>query len=164
MHKIAKTLISLSLLPQLLLPNYIANFLMEKTSSTSNFCPKKTCLAVLQGNTLLPIISHEKPIEYRPVSYLYTTATAYSSTKDQTDSTPFISASGRRVYDGMVAANFLKFGTKIKMPQIFGNKIFTVHDRMNKKYSNRIDIWFPTREQALDFGKKKIKIVIVRPK
>ncbi|MDP3003980.1 MAG: hypothetical protein Q8N43_00505, partial [Candidatus Azambacteria bacterium] len=33
--------------------------------------------------------------------------TAYSSTPDQTDDTPFITASNTRVRDGIVAANFL---------------------------------------------------------
>ena len=69
--------------------------------------------------------------------------TAYSSTADQTDSTPFITASGSHVRDGIVAANFLAFGTKVKIPEIFGDKVFTVEDRMALKHSDKIDIWFP---------------------
>ena len=87
--------------------------------------------------------------------------TAYSSTHDQTDSTPLIAASGKTVYDGMVAANFLPFGTKIKIPELFGDKIFTVDDRMNKRYQNRIDIWFADRASAIKFGIKEAVIEIV---
>lgn len=87
--------------------------------------------------------------------------TAYSSTEDQTDSTPFIAASGKHVYNGMVAANFLPFGTKIKIPSIFGDRIFTVDDRMNRRYQERVDIWFADRESAIKFGIQKATIEIV---
>ncbi|MDD2658033.1 MAG: hypothetical protein PHD04_05335 [Candidatus Pacebacteria bacterium] len=87
--------------------------------------------------------------------------TAYSSTESQTDSTPLISASGKTVHDGMVAANFLPFGTKIKIPSLFGDKIFTVGDRMNKRFQNRIDVWFSNTEAAIKFGFKKAFIEIV---
>jgi len=87
--------------------------------------------------------------------------TAYSSTKDQTDGSPFIAASGKKVYDGMVAANFLPFGTKIKIPALFGDKIFTVDDRMNKRFQNRVDIWFTTRIEAIKFGVQKTIIEVV---
>lgn len=87
--------------------------------------------------------------------------TAYSSTVDQTDESPFITAMGSKVRDGIVAANFLPFGTKLKIPDIFGDKIFLVEDRMNPRYHEKIDIWFPDRESALEFGLKILKIQIV---
>jgi len=87
--------------------------------------------------------------------------TAYSSTESQTDSTPFIAASGKHVYDGMVAANFLPFGTKIKIPELFGDKIFIVDDRMNKRYQNRVDIWYANTNSAIKFGIQKAIIEIV---
>jgi len=98
-----------------------------------------------------------------PKSYLINVeTTAYSSTVDQTDSTPFITASGTTVRDGIVACNFLPFGTKIKFPEIYGDKIFIVEDRMNSRYTNnRIDIWFQTREESIDFGIKMLKVEIL---
>ena len=88
-------------------------------------------------------------------------ASAYSSTPDQTDSTPFITAWNTRVRDGIIAANFLPFGTQIKIPELYGDKIFVVEDRMSRRYTYKIDIWFPEREQALEFGNKKVKIEVV---
>ena len=38
--------------------------------------------------------------------------TAYSSTPEETDDTPFVTASGTSVRDGVIATNFLEFGTK----------------------------------------------------
>ena len=43
--------------------------------------------------------------------------TAYSSDPKQTDNSPFITASNRRVRDGIIAANFLPFGTEVKIPR-----------------------------------------------
>jgi len=88
--------------------------------------------------------------------------TAYSSTPDQTDSTPFITASGTRVRDGIIAANFLPIGTKIRFPTLYGDKIFVVEDRMNKRYYYRADIWMSTRWQAKQFGLRNVPIEIIR--
>lgn len=91
----------------------------------------------------------------------YHTLTAYSSTRWQTDASPFITAAGTRVRDGIVAANTLPFGTKIMIPDMFGEKIFTVEDRMAPKNHHKIDIWFPNVSQARKFGVKRAKILII---
>ncbi len=92
----------------------------------------------------------------------YTTLTGYSSTVDQTNGNPFVTASGYWVRDGIVAANFLPFGTKIRIPEIFGDKVFVVKDRMNRRYDNRVDVWFSTRQEAINFGLKSSYIEIVK--
>jgi len=88
-------------------------------------------------------------------------ASAYSSSVDETDDTPFITARGTYVRDGIVAANFLPFGTVIKIPAIYGNKIFVVEDRMNSRYNLNVDLWFPSKELAKQFGRKTITIEVV---
>ena len=81
--------------------------------------------------------------------------TAYSSTPEQTDSTPFITASGKNVTDGIVANNMLPFGSKIRIPELYGDKIFVVEDRMHQRKGNyHLDIWFPEYSQAKNFGAK----------
>lgn len=89
------------------------------------------------------------------------TMTAYSSTPDQTDDSPFIMANGKRVHDGAVAANFLPFGTKVRFPELYGDKVFTVEDRMNKRFNNRMDIWMETRGEAINFGIRKVTVEIL---
>jgi len=93
----------------------------------------------------------------------YVTATAYTSTPDQCWGNPFITASGKRVYDGLIAANGLKFGTKVRFPEMYGDKIFTVDDRMSSRHgSNRVDIWMDgPRSKALQFGKRYLKMEIL---
>ena len=78
--------------------------------------------------------------------------TAYSSSPCETDSSPFITASGDWVQDGIVAANFLSFGTKLKIPELFGDKVFIVQDRMHPRKKYQVDIWFSSRNDALEFG------------
>ncbi len=108
----------------------------------------------------------DEPVPTLPVVTIKKTltvaATAYSSSPDQTDSTPFITSNGKRVYDGLVAANWLPYNTKIRIPDMFGDKIFTVNDRMNARYATgRLDVWMKTRGEAKQFGIRKIRIQIV---
>ena len=114
-------------------------------------------LATIKGVALvsanLPLIG---------VSRVYETiVTAYSSSVDETDDTPFLTASGEYVRDGIVAANFLPFGTRIRIPEVFGNKIFIVKDRMAAKHAEKVDIWFETKDRAKTFGKKKLNVEVL---
>src|SRR3989339_21845 len=88
-------------------------------------------------------------------------ATAFNSLEGQTDSTPWITASGTRCREGVIASNFLPMGTKVLI-EGFGNQVFTVEDRMNKRYYKKIDIWFRHYNDARKFGIKKIKYHVVK--
>ncbi|PIU98526.1 hypothetical protein COS61_00895 [Candidatus Wolfebacteria bacterium CG03_land_8_20_14_0_80_40_12] len=102
--------------------------------------------------------SENKTEKYGVIKVLIT---AYSSSVDETDGTPFITASGSYVQSGIVAANFLPFGTMIRMPEIFGEKVFIVEDRLHERNGDRIDIWMPTKKEALNFGVKISEIEIL---
>jgi len=116
-------------------------------------------LNIVQGNTLLAVSNPALPIKVQRVKMI---VTAYSSDPLQTDDTPFITASGSKVKEGIVANNLLPFGTKIKIPEIYGDKIFVVEDRMNwKKGYYHIDIWFPDYWQAKSFGAKRTIVEIL---
>ncbi|MBI1755437.1 3D domain-containing protein [Candidatus Azambacteria bacterium] len=89
------------------------------------------------------------------------TTTAYSSTPDQTDDSPFTMANGKRVHDGAVAANFLPFGTTVRFPDLFGNKMFIVEDRMHRRFGDRVDVWMEKRADARAFGIQRARMEIV---
>ena len=95
-----------------------------------------------------------------PQKVMYITVSAYSSTKDQTDGNPFLTALGTPVRDGIVAANFLPIGTVVRFPDKFGEKIFVVEDRMHEKYGLQVDIWMPNSEDAKKFGIQYLKMEI----
>jgi len=88
-------------------------------------------------------------------------ASAYSSEVWQTDSTPFITAANTHVRDGVVAANFLPFGTLIRIPELYGDKIFIVEDRMNSRYWYNVDVWFADTPLAKAFGRKTVTIEVL---
>jgi len=115
-------------------------------------------LAMVQGQALIQPANPDAP---KIVAQKSVTVTAYSSTVDQTDSTPFITAAGTDVRDGVVACNFLRFGTRVRFPQLYGDKIFVVEDRMALKNSHKIDIWFTTRDEAKQFGVKYLQVEIL---
>lgn len=80
----------------------------------------------------------------KPMSILKVVATAYSSDPNQTDDTPCAPAMWK--YDlcenflkygeeNTIAANFLPLGTKVRFPELYGTKVFTVRDRMNSRYN-----------------------------
>lgn len=102
------------------------------------------------------------PIPNKVVSGL---VTVYSSTPGQTDDSPFYTANGKHVYDGLIAVNGYPFGTKIKIPALYGDKIFTVDDRMNARYGNKnFDIWMDAPMSELrKLGARRTLVEIYLP-
>ena len=116
-------------------------------------------LPVIENTTLLPNAQPPVPTISHKMDVVFT---AYSSSVDETDDTPFITASGKTVRDGIVANNLLSFGTKVRIPEIYGDKIFEVQDRMNQRKSvYQFDIWMPSKSEAINFGVKTARIEII---
>ncbi|MFH1188398.1 MAG: hypothetical protein V1652_00960 [bacterium] len=104
---------------------------------------------------------NQNPVSSPAEQIALVTVTGYSSREEETDSTPFITASGSHVREGIIAANWLPFGAKVRIPEYFGETIFIVEDRMHQRFSDRVDIWFSTTEEALKFGVQKARIEIL---
>lgn len=137
------------------LKNNIATTVLAEKDTASRIDNIATVAGVALIHQSQPLVNVLKVYE--------TYVTGYSSSVDETDSTPFITASGEKVRDGIVAANFLPFGTKVRIPEIFGNKIFTVKDRMHQRHADKVDIWFATKDLAKSFGRKKLEVEIIDP-
>jgi len=117
-----------------------------------------------------------------PARTITVVATAYSSDPYQTDATPCLPAMKFDLcqyfeeygIEDTIAANFLPLGTQVKFPDLYGDKVFTVRDRMNARYNGqyRIDFWVgsvhPTskeiiataKSKARGFGVQKVKMEI----
>jgi len=116
-------------------------------------------IALFNENTLLSIAPNPEP---KVAKKLFVVVTAYSSTPWETWGDPLITAAGTQVKEGIVANNYLPFGTKIRIPELFGDKIFVVEDRLNsRKGYYHIDIWFPSYWQAKEFGVKHTYIEVL---
>ena len=120
-----------------------------------------SALPVFQENTLFPLSAHFLVSKERPPIKMEVIVTAYSSTFWQTDDTPYITAAGTWVRNGIVAANFLPFGTKIRIPEIYGDEVFVVEDRMHPRNHYHVDVWLPSYWEALNFGAKRTYIEIL---
>jgi len=118
-------------------------------------------VVIIEGNSLFPIANPSNP-QSQPVRRIKVVITGYSSTPWETDGDPYLTAAGTWVKDGIVANNFFPIGTKIRIPELFGDKIFVVEDRMSWTKGNyQIDIWFPSYWEALNFGAKQTYIEIL---
>ena len=87
--------------------------------------------------------------------------TMYNSLPEQTDSTPCISADGTNICEvdyNVCATNAFPFGTKLYIDKL-GECI--VKDRMNKRYSERID-WYAgmDKDRAINFGVQKLLVSV----
>ncbi len=102
-------------------------------------------------------------IEDRKPRRVYkSTLTAYTSRVEETDSSPFITANGSHVHIGTIAANCLAFGTKVQLPELFGDQVFVVEDRLHpRKGCGQLDVWFPEYNQAIQFGKKYSTVYVL---
>ena len=118
----------------------------------------------------LALASHPALVEFIQEK-MTVTATSYNSLPDQTDDTPCIAARGYNLceanMENVIAANFLPMGAKISIPELYGDQIFTVVDRMNSRYPKvcsdtdcRIDLWKRDYSDARLFGKKTVEIIV----
>lgn len=143
-------IVAASLVYYAFLPMFLAKadspFLVP--SSTGN--PPGVSTLAFNGNV---------PVSIKTILYLR--VTAYASVPDETSDHPFIMADGHHVYDGAAASNILPFGTKIEIPALFGNKIFTIEDHTSPRFSQTIDLWMPTVTQAIDFGVSHTNIIVL---
>jgi 3D (Asp-Asp-Asp) domain-containing protein len=123
--------------------------------------PAKPKVVILDGAPAASIAQTAPVAQATDINSKSIWLTAYASVPDETSNHPFITASGANVADGIVAANWLPFGTQVQIPALFGDKVFTVEDRMNAKFNDRLDIWMPSVSQALNFGLRQAQVVIL---
>ena len=103
--------------------------------------------------SILPYHLETNEIGYRVV-------TAYNPVPEQTDDTPCISASGLNVCEtsrNIIASNEFAFGTLL----MIDGEIWEVQDRTHSKYDYRIDLLMYDYQEAIDFGKRTLKIGLV---
>ncbi|MCZ6765794.1 MAG: hypothetical protein O7D32_02560 [bacterium] len=91
-------------------------------------------------------------------------ATGYSSSIWECDDTPFTTASNTRTRNGILALSRDLISRYTEgAPFSFGDPVhvsgvgsFLLEDTMNERWRNRLDIWFPSRADALQFGIREV--------
>lgn len=128
-------------------------------SGYTAYAPSPDSEAYANPNAQLPSV---EPANWEVQKSYLSQVTVYNSVPEQTQGDPFVTASGERVRDGIVAANCLPFGTKLRMPDMYGDKIFVVKDRLAADKSCYIlDIWQEWTPDAKSFGAPTTKIEII---
>lgn len=138
----------------------------DKTFSDQNFLSN---LELSKRNYLLHPSESENNKDFSDVDRAsIREVTAYNvGDPKQTHGNPCVAANGENICAALnlgykrCAANFVPFGTRLYIAT-YG--VCTVTDRMNRRYSNRVDIAMKVAEKdrALRFGLKKLKVTILK--
>jgi 3D (Asp-Asp-Asp) domain-containing protein len=122
--------------------------------------PKLNLFSYLNGKNTEVIVQKEpylvteyKEIEKR-VEWFYFVATGYSK-NDISQGTTGKTATGKVAVEGIIAVDpdIIPFGTSVEIKDI---GVFIADDSGGKIKGNRIDIFFDSKEEAKDFGKKGV--------
>jgi 3D (Asp-Asp-Asp) domain-containing protein len=109
-------------------------------------------------------------------------STAYNSSVSQTDSTPRVTATGARTRFGVIALSrdmlrSIPYGSQVSLEDMgalgsgagrgrfnsmLQGVVFIVEDTMNKRISRTVDVWFHSRSMAMRWGKRQVKLTILR--
>lgn len=95
--------------------------------------------------------------------------TAYTSDPTETDSTPCKSANGMNICHmatevsmRLCAANFVPFGTTLRLQDGDEDFMCLVVDRTAKKYSDRVDLYFQMDKQAaISWGVRAMDVSVI---
>jgi 3D (Asp-Asp-Asp) domain-containing protein len=127
--------------------------------------PVQRPIVMLEGEALqkrADALKEQEQASIEAIATTYMTASAYNSVPGQTDGSPYLTAIGSLTRDGVVASNYFPIGTRIRFPDIYGDKEFRVEDRMNQRYHKVVDIWMQDIADAKKFGRRYVKVEIVK--
>jgi len=104
--------------------------------------------------------------EGEPLVFHEIVVTGYASRRAETDSSPTLTASMTSVSPGCLALSRdllrtftedapFDFGDWVLLP---GVGVFKVQDTMADRWERRGDIWFPTRDAALEWGRRRVLV------
>ncbi len=109
-------------------------------------------------------------------------STAYNSLAAQTDSSPFVTATGARTRFGVVALSRdllrrIPYGSIVRIEDLgtwangrgrgtynrmLSGVNFIVEDTMNIRKRNTVDVWMPSRRAAIQWGARQIRVTVIR--
>ena len=121
--------------------------------------PEKKPASTQRGEPATPVKETKTEVK----KTIWVTATAYSSTPWQTDSTPCITSTGYDVCNktaNIIAVSrdlvrSLGYHRQVMLPSLYGSEIFLIEDTMNARFVNRIDVHHGSTQDAREFGLKR---------
>jgi len=147
--------------------NIKSDIVITATSSQGNFVSTDSMIKdkVMDEDAAKIIAPAATTTPQRVIKTVTRVITAYNSDVAQTDDDPCTTANGYNLcqhnQEDSIAANFLPFGTQVKIPDLFGDRVFVVRDRMNSRFANRVDVWMKGHDEAMNFGVKVASIQVL---
>lgn len=137
--------------------------LTSETVVPSLACPPSGLTVEVRPRTATPVV-HTSAVK-QPVAptgeVRRVRATGYCSCARCCGTEDWTTADGSRTAWGTIAApRSFAFGSQFTIPEIGG--VFTVRDRGGAISGNRIDIWFPTHEEALAWGVRTVTLIPIQ--
>ena len=110
---------------------------------------------------IIPDTQEEVVIEKQPSNEFLAEVTGYNALSAQTDATPTITASQKRVKDGMIACpRKYPFGTRF----LIKGREYVCEDRMHIRNDEMFDIFFESYGDAMAFGRQRLLIKLAEEK
>ncbi len=118
----------------------------------------------------------------RSLASFFLRSTAYNSHVNQTDRTPFITATGARTRFGVIALSRdmlrqIPYGSLVRIEdmgswgsgrgrgrysRMLSGVLFQVEDTMHPRKVRTVDVWMYSRAQAIQWGARQVKLTMVR--
>lgn len=125
--------------------------------------------------------STRQTLSQRAILTLAVRSTAYNSLSSQTDRTPHVTATGARTRFGIIAVSrdllrTIPYGSRVRLEdmgswsgggrgkynEMLSNMVFVVEDTMNPRKSGTVDVWFPARRQAIQWGVRRLRLTVLQ--
>ena len=91
------------------------------------------------------------------VPFTVSNASSYMANVSAYTWTGNVMANGEYPHEGVIAADDLPIGTKVKID----GRVYVVKDRFGGGYTHRIDIYMDSYERAIQFGRKYMKVEVM---
>jgi 3D (Asp-Asp-Asp) domain-containing protein len=109
-------------------------------------------------------------------------STAYNSSPDQTDSSPWTTSTGARTRYGIIALSRdllrrIPYGSRVRLEDggswaggrgrgkynsMLKNTVFVVEDTMHARKTGMVDVWLPARDRAMQWGVRRLNLQILK--
>lgn len=130
-------------------------------------------------------VRRAEPVVVGPIAnpVFHVRATAYNSLESQTNSQPFITATGQRTGWGVIAVSRdllggdLPYGTLVRLRDLgafhtgrgtgsyqalLDATLFVVEDTMHPRKQQQVDLWFADYASAVAWGVRRLEVEVVR--
>lgn len=150
---------------------FLPSAALTSTVIAKKVVPAKSKTVSAKSKTVKAKVSRSKVVTRSspPVKIVSFEISAYSPTVQECDGDPFTTASGKRVYEGGIAADLRRYplGTIMVIPGYNNGLPCKVVDSGSAIKKNKIDVFFFSTHEAIHWGRRKnvqVKILYLAPK